>query len=323
MDIQIEIAKPGGAEMLALGEVEPREPGAGEIRLRQHAIGVNFVDIYHRAGIYPLPAFPAVPGVEGAGLVEAVGEGVTNVKPGDRVAYAGLPVGAYASTRILPAWRAIPLPDSVGFELAAGSMLRGLTVAMLTKRVFSLKSGDTVLVHAGAGGLGQYFTRWVKHLGAKVIATVSSEAKADIARAAGADHVVVGRDADYVKAVMGFTEEKGADFIVDGIGGPAFAKNFQAIRPFGVVASVGQAAGPIDPLPVSALSARASCLARPSVIAYVNDPATYRQAASAVFDMMAQGIGASVGATYPLSQARQAHEDMEAGKTTGSLILLP
>ena len=323
MDIQIEIRAHGAADVLTVTAQDVKHPGPGEIRLRQHAIGVNFVDIYHRTGAYPVPDLPVVPGVEGAGIVEAVGEGVTNVAPGDRVAYAGLPLGGYASTRLLPAWRAIKLPETVSYELAAGSMLRGLTVAMLTSRVFPLGAGHTVLIHAGAGGLGQYLTRWAKRLGAVVIATVSSKEKAQVARDAGADHVIVGRDTDYVAEVLALTGGRGADFIVDGIGGEGLTKNFQAIRPFGLVASVGQAAGPIPPIPVSALSARAAALARPSVIAFISDPDAYAKAAGSVFEMMAQGVTTTIGGTYALGDARRAHEDMEAGRTTGSLLLIP
>jgi NADPH:quinone reductase len=323
MDIQIEIPVQGAADVLTVKACEAQQPGPGEILLRQHAIGVNFVDIYHRSGLYVLPNLPVVPGVEGAGIVEAVGEGVTHVAVGDRIAYAGLPLGAYASMRLLPAWRAIRLPDTVSFELAAGSMLRGLTVAMLTSKVFPLASGQTILVHAGAGGLGQYLTRWSKRLGATVIATVSSAEKAQISKDAGADHVIVGRNADYVAEVLAVTNGKGADFIVDGIGGEGLVRNFEAIRPFGIVASIGQPAGPIPPVPVAALSLRAAALARPSVIAFINDPEAYARAAASVFDMMAQGVTASIGGTYPLAEARRAHEDMEAGKTTGSLLLIP
>ncbi len=323
MDIQIEIRAHGNADVLTATAIDAKTPGPGEIRLRHHAIGVNFVDIYHRSGTYPVPGLPAVPGVEGAGIVEAVGEGVTNVAPGDRIVYAGLPLGAYASTRLLPAWRAIKLPEAVSFELAASSMLRGLTVAMLTSKVFPLASGHTILVHAGAGGLGQYLTRWAKRLGATVIATVSNAEKAAISRDAGADHVIVGRDADYVTEVLTLTGGKGVDFIVDGIGGEGLVRNFQAVRPFGLVASLGQPAGPIPPVPVAALSARAAALARPSVIAFINDPEAYAKASASVFDMMAQGVTGSIGGTYPLSEARRAHEDMEAGRTTGSLLLIP
>lgn len=323
MDIQIEIRALGGADVLSAAAIEAKDPGPGEIRLRQHAVGVNFVDIYHRTGSYPVPGLPVVPGVEGAGIVEAVGEGVTDVAPGDRVAYAGLPLGAYASTRLLPAWRAIRLPETVSFELAAGSMLRGLTVAMLTSKVFPLAAGHTILVHAGAGGLGQYLTRWSKRLGATVIATVSNPEKAQISKDAGADHVIVGRDADYVAQVLSLTGGKGADFIVDGIGGEGLVRNFQAIRPFGLVASIGQAAGPIPPVPIAALNAKAAALARPSVIAFISDPEAYAKAAALVFEMMAQGVTAAIGGTYPLAEARRAHEDMEAGKTTGSLLLIP
>lgn len=323
MDIQITLAAPGGADVLTVSDHAPQEPGPGEIRLRHQAIGVNFVDIYHRSGIYPLPAFPAIVGVEGAGIVEAIGEGVDHVKVGDRVAYAGLPLGAYASTRLLPAWRAIALPDNIPFELAAASMLRGLTVDMLLNHVLPLKVGSTILVHAAAGGLGQYLTRWAKASGVHVIGTVSSDAKAGIATAAGADQVIVGRDADLVASVMAFTDKRGVDAVIDGVGGANFLNNFKTVRPFGMVASVGQAGGPIAPVPVSALSARAASLSRPSIIAHIADPATYRAGAKAVLEMMEKGIVASIGTSYPLAKAQQAHLDMETGKSTGSSLLIP
>lgn len=322
-DIQIAIDATGDAASLKPTARLPQEPGADEVRIRHHAIGVNFVDIYHRTGIYPLPAFPAVLGVEGAGVVEAVGGNVSHLKPGDRIAYAGTPIGAYASTRLLPAWRALPLSSDIAFDVAAASMLRGLTAQMLFNRVHRLVAGETVFVHAAAGGLGQFLTRWAKHLGARVIGTAGSEEKAAVARDAGADHMIVGRGTDYVPEVMAHTDGKGADFIVDGIGGTDFARNFQAIRPFGTVASVGQAAGPIPAVAAAALSPRAASWSRPSVIAHIADQQAYRTSANEVLDMIGKGVTASIGATYPLAEAARAHADMEAGRTTGSLLLIP
>lgn len=322
-DIQIAIETIGNAASLTPSPRAPQTPGPGEVRVRHHAIGVNFVDIYHRSGVYPLPTFPVVLGVEGAGIVEAVASDVSHVKPGDRIVYAGTPIGAYASTRLLPAWRAIPLPEDIAFDVAAASMLRGLTTQMLFNRVHRLAAGETVLVHAAAGGLGQFLTRWARHLGARVIGTASSEDKAAIAREAGAGHVIVGRGVDYVPTVMAETDGKGADFIVDGIGGENFARNFQAIRPFGTVASVGQAGGPLPPVPAAALSPRAAAFSRPSVIAHISDPQTYRDATADVLTMIRQDVTASIGATYPLAEAARAHADMETGKTAGSLLLIP
>lgn len=323
MDIQVSIAKTGGADVLDVLPHTPLAPGDEEIRIRHHAIGVNFVDIYHRTGLYPLPAYPAILGVEGAGIVEAVGSKVAHVKVGDRVGYAGLPVGGYASTRLLPGWRAIPLPDSVGFDTAAASFLRGLTVHMLVNRIFGLKSGQSLLVHAVAGGLGQYVTRWAKHAGATVIGTVSNTEKAAVARAAGADHVIVGRETDFVAETLKATDGKGVEFIVDGVGGEKLINNFNALRPFGIVASVGQAGGPIPPIPAQALSPRSASLSRPSVMAYISDPDVYRTAARDVLAMMGLGISASIGARYPLAEARRAQADLEAGKTAGSPLLVP
>lgn len=323
MDIQIAFHETGDADVLSVSPAETAAPGPDEVRLRQHAVGVNFVDIYHRTGLYPVPKLPAVPGVEGAGVVEAIGDNVTTLKPGDRVAYAGLPLGAYATTRLLPASRAIPLPDSVSLERAASSMLRGLTVHMLLNRVIPERCQETLLVYAAAGGLGQYLTRWASHRGSRVIGIAGSTAKAKIAVEAGARDVIVGRQADIVKEVNALTGNDGVDAIVDGVGGDNFLQNFQAIKPFGSVLSVGQAGGPLPPIPAEALSARSASFARPSVIAYISDVETYTRAARDVIDMMTKGVHATIGKTYPLGEAAQAHKEMEGGETTGSLLLLP
>ncbi len=322
MDGAIRLTCPGGPEKLQWIAWPLEDPGPGEIRIRHEAIGVNFLDIYHRTGLYPLPA-PAIPGVEGAGVVEAVGDGVEGLSAGQRVAYAGAP-GAYAATRLLPAWRAVPLPDAVSAEVAAASLLRGLTAQMLLTRTCPVSPGAIVLVHAAAGGLGAILTRWIKHLGGTVIGTAGSEERAALARAQGADHVVVGREADIVAEVARLTDGRGCDFAVDGIGGPMLAKTFRCVRRFGMVVSIGQAAGPIPPVAVDEIGpVRSLTFARPSVMAYTAEREGYPEAVRAVLAMIEAGIAAGRGPAYPLAAAAEAHADLEAGRIAGSAILRP
>lgn len=313
----------GGSDRFRLESVETPAPAAGEVLLRQSFAGVNFVDIYHRTGLYPLLALPAVLGVEGAGTVEAVGVGVTGISAGDRVAYALSGTGAYAAMRVAPAERMIRLPEGVSDEAAAGSMLRGVTAHMLLTRVFPVGPGHTILVHAAAGGLGLILCQWAKHLGATVIGTVGSVEKAELARRAGADHTILYREADFVEAVRDLTGGRGVDAAYDGIGGPTLLKTFETVRPFGVVASIGQAGGPVAPLDLSVLGPRRSLgLYRPSVFTYMADLATYRSAAEAYLALVAAGrIDVRIGARYPLAEAGRAHDDLEARNTTGSLLL--
>ncbi|HUZ65186.1 MAG TPA: quinone oxidoreductase [Acetobacteraceae bacterium] len=277
----IRMTKPGGTDVLELADVPLPAPGPGEILVRQSAIGINFIDIYHRTGLYPLPSMPAVPGVEGAGVVVAAGPGVAHVKPGDRIAYAGAPVGAYASERLLPAARAIPLPPAITDEVAAAAMVKGLTAHMLLTRVYRVEAGTWVLVHGAAGGLGSLLTAWAKRLGARVIGTVGS-------------------------------------------GGETLRKTLACVRPFGTVASIGQPAGPIPPIDVEELGPKRSLsLARPSIMAYISDTETYRRAAADVLAVLQDGIAPLIGRSYPLAEAAAAQADLEAGRTTGSLLLVP
>lgn len=322
MDIKIELLAPGGIDQLQAARCASQEPGPGEIRLRHDGIGVGFIDIYHRTGLYPLP-LPAVLGVEGAGTIEALGCDVRHLKVGDRVAYAGIP-GAYATTRLLPAWRAVKLPKSLDPLLAASAFLRGMTVHMLVTRIFPVRAGAVLLVHAAAGGLGLTLTRWAKHLGATVIGTAGSAEKADIARANGADHVIVGRHADFAAEVGKLTSGKGVDFAIDGIGGDVLRKTFACVRRFGTVASVGQAAGPIPPITVDELGPiRSLMLARPSVMAYAAEQDTYPVAAQAVLDALERGLITKAVNVYPLGKAAEAQRALEAGETTGSPVLVP
>jgi NADPH:quinone reductase len=319
----VRLKGPGGPEQLEYGVIEVPAPGPGEIRIRQTAIGVNFIDIYQRMGLYPLPP-AAIPGVEAIAVVTALGANVASWQIGDRIAYAGAPVGAYASARNLPAWRAVKMPVALTDEQVASVFVKGITAHMLLTRVYPVVRGTTILIHSAAGGLGQLTVRWARHLGATVIGTVGSDAKAAIAHAAGAHHVIVGRDADVVGAVADLTAGRGVDVAYDGVGGETLARTLACVRPFGVVASIGQAAGPIPPIDVEDLGPRRSLmLARPSVMAYMNEAGDYLTAANAVLSLLAEGILVALGTSYRLSDAAQAHSDLEAGRTSGSLYLVP
>jgi NADPH:quinone reductase len=318
----VRVRTPGGVEQFEVAHVELPPLAADEVRIRQTAIGVNFVDIYQRSGLYPMPA--DIPGVEGVGVISAVGADVKGLKVGDRIAYAGAPVGAYAVERNLPAWRVVKLPDALSDEAAISVFLKGITAYMLLNRVYPVTRGTTLLVHSAAGGLGQLLTRWASHLGATVIGAVSSEAKAGIARAAGAAHVIVGRDADFAKEVAELTDNRGVEVAYDGVGGTTLAKSLACVRPFGVVASIGQAGGPIPPVDVGDLGPRRSLsLARPSVMASLNDMEAYRVAAAAVFAGIEGGVLTVSARSYPLQDAARAHSDLEAGRTSGALYLKP
>jgi NADPH2:quinone reductase len=318
----VRVRTPGGIEQFEVADIELPPPAAGEIRIRQTAIGVNFVDIYQRSGLYPMPA--NIPGIEGVGLVAAVGAEVTSLSVGDRIAYAGAPVGAYAAERNLPAWRGIALPASLSDTQVASVFVKGITAYMLLHRVYQVGPDTVVLAHSAAGGLGQLLTRWATHLGATVIGTVGSQAKKAIAREAGAKHVIVGRDADFGAEVAELTGGRGVDVAYDGVGGTTLSKTFACVRPFGVVASIGQAAGPIPPINVGDLGPRRSLsLARPSVMAYMNETEAYHSAAEAVLAGIERGMLKVSGQPYALSEAARAHADLEAGVTSGALYLTP
>lgn len=324
MALVIEMEAVGGPEVLRAVDANVGAPGAGEVQIRQATIGVNFIDIYHRIGLYPLPRLPAVLGVEGAGTITAVGAGVTSVQIGDRVAYAGVPPGGYAELRCLPQARVINLPDDISERVAGSTLLRGLTAHMLMHKVHLVAEGQFILVHAAAGGLGQLLTRWAKLLGATVIGTVGSASKIAMAEQAGADRVVLHTSADWPAEVKAFSEGRGVHVAYDGIGGATLGRTFASVRPFGLVASLGQAAGEIPPLCVDELGpVRSISLSRPSVVAYTSDPALYRPAAADLFAALRDGLTNPIGAEYPLHEAARAQADLEAGRTTGSVVLLP
>ena len=317
MDKKVQIAAVVSAD-------EPSAPGPGEVRVRHEAIGVSFIDIYHRTGLYPLP-LPATLGVEGAGVVEAVGPDVSRLSPGDRVAYAGAPVGAYASTRLLPEWRAIALPENISAEMTASSMLRGITAHMLLTRTYPVDARTTILVHAAAGGMGGLLVRWAKQLGAHVIGTAGSPDKAALARAAGADHVIVGRAADIVAEIAAYTGGRGVDVVYDGVGKATFEASLDCLRPRGLMVSYGNASGPVTGVSLSMLQTRGSLyVTRPTTAHYYGDPESLRRTMARVFGAVTAGdIRPSINQRFPLAQAADAHRALEARTTTGTTLLVP
>lgn len=326
--LQIRLHAPGNADALSVDTVLVPAPGPGELRLRHTAIGVNFVDVYHRAGRYTLPTLPATLGVEAVGVIESVGPGVSDFQPGQRVAYAGLPAGSYAQWRLLPADRAIKLSDTqweaLPDEIVAASLLRGITAHMLFTRVWPLQAGDTLLVHGAAGGLGLVLVQWAKALGARVIGTVSNETKATLADSRGLDRTVNYRNEDFVAAARDFGDGEGVHLAVDGIGGDTFLRTLDAIRPFGMVASVGQVRGEPPMLRLHDLGpARSIALARPSVFRFMSDSKRYREGAQATLQHLATGMTIDIAERYPLEKAAHAHRQLEQGHALGSLLLIP
>ena len=321
MTFCIELTAPGGVENLSLVRKRVGAPGFGEIRMRQRTAGVNFIDIYQRTGLYPLP-LPAILGVEGVGEVEAIGEGVEGISVGDRVGYAGIP-GGYAQRRLLPAWRAIPLPQTLPDAVAASGLLRAFTAHMLLKTTYNVTDGTNLLIHAGAGGLSSLVIPWAKRMGARVMTTTSSEAKAARAIKNGADQVIVGRNADIAKEVLAWTEGRGADYVIDGIGGPTFFASLNATAKFGMVASVGQAGGPIAPVCVEDLGPmRSLSFSRPSVMAYLANQARYKAVMPEIVEALSIGDGQFVGPQFDLKEAAAAQAALEDGTTMGAPVLL-
>jgi NADPH2:quinone reductase len=320
----IVVTRHGGPETLAMGRVAAPAPGPGEVRLRHTAIGVNYIDVYCRTGFYPLLTPPGTPGMEAAGQVIDVGEGVVGILPGDRVAYACPPVGAYAQFRTMRADRLVVLPPQVTDEVAAAAMLKGMSAECLLRRTVRVRRGDAVLVHSAAGGVGLYLCQWAKHLGAIVIGTVSSDEKARLARANGCDYPILYTEDDFVARVMDITGGMGARVVYDGVGKDTFARSLQAVAPCGHVASYGQASGAIDPIDPAVLAARSIAVSRPVLFHYTADPETLRTIAGNVFDLLARGVlKATINQRYPLAEAAQAHRDLESRRTTGASVLLP
>ena len=314
----------GGPEVLRWESVDVGAPGAGQARVRHEAVGLNFIDTYHRTGLYPLPLSSGL-GLEGAGVVEAVGEGVANVVPGDRVAYAGGPPGAYSEARCMPADRLLKLPDSLDFKTGAAMMLQGLTSAYLLRRTYRVQPGDTVLIHAAAGGVGLIACQWAKAIGATVIGTPSSEAKAELARAHGADHIIFYNREDVAKRVREITGGEGVAVVYDGVGKDTFMGSLDSLRTCGMMVSFGNASGPVAPFDPLLLSQKGSIfITRPTLMHYTAKRTELESLGAELFDVVTAGkVKIEVNQTYALKDAAQAHRDLEARKTTGSTILLP
>ncbi len=321
----IRIHGPGGPEVLRWEEVEVGAPGAGEARLEQTAVGLNYIDVYHRSGLYPLPAMPTVIGLEAAGTVEAVGEGVMGLKVGDRVAYAAPPPGAYAEARLMPADRLIKLPPDISDQQAAAMMLQGMTVHYLIRRTYRVKKGDAVLFHAAAGGVGLIACQWLKRLGATVIGTVGTEEKAELARAHGCTHVVNYQSEDFAERVKEITDGAGVRVVYDSVGKDTFEGSLSCLAPMGMLVTFGNSSGPVPPFDLGRLSALGSLfITRPTLITYTATRKDLETSANELFDAVLSGaVKIEVNQTYPLSETAMAHRDLEARKTTGSMVLLP
>ena len=325
MSRAIRIHKTGGPEVLQLENVDPGTPGPGQALVRHKAIGINFIDTYHRSGLYPLPSLPHGIGGEGAGVVEAVGAGVTLVKPGDRVAYAGVAPGSYAEARLVPADRLVPLPDGIDERTAAAMLLKGMTVEYLIRRTFKVEAGMTVLFHAAAGGVGSIACQWLKHLGATVIGTVGSDAKAELARAHGCDHPINYTRENVVEKVRALTGGQGVPVVYDGVGRSTFEMSLDCLARRGMLVGFGNASGaaaPVDPL---LLSRKGSLyLTRPTLMDYTITREELLASAAALFDVVRKGaVKISIGRTWPLAEAAAAHRALQARETTGCSLLLP
>ncbi|WP_440966521.1 quinone oxidoreductase family protein [Massilia sp. GER05] len=320
----IRFARTGGPEVLEYVDVEVGDPGPGEARVRNHAIGVNFIDTYFRSGLYPLD-LPNGLGQEAAGVVEAVGEGVTHVKPGDRVAYAARPNGAYSQLRVMPADVLVHLPDAIPFETGAAMLLQGLTVQYLLKQTYAVQPGETILFHAAAGGVGLIACQWARALGVNLIGTVGSNEKAALARQRGAAHVINYRDEDVVQRVLEITNGAKVPVVYDSVGKDMFTRSLDCLRPRGLMVSFGNSSGPVAPFSLNELSARGSLyITRPTLQSYAATRAQREAMAADLFDVVASGkVSIDIHQRFPLADAAQAHIALEGRRTTGKTILLP
>lgn len=319
----IRIHKTGGPEVLQVEDITLPEPAQGELLVRNRAIGLNFIDTYFRTGLYPTQ-LPFVPGNEGAGEVVSVGPGVTDFKPGDRVAYVST-LGSYAEQRIVPVNSVVALPEAVSFEAAASMMLKGLTAEYLLHRTYQVKAGDTILVHAAAGGTGLILCQWGKALGATVIGTVGTQEKADLAKANGADHAILYREEDFVARVKEITGGKLCNVVYDGVGKDTFVKSLDCLRPFGLLAGFGNASGAVEPFNLGLLAQKGSLyVTRPTLFTHIGNRETMVAMAKNLFDTIASGkVVVPVNAKFALTDAAEAHRALEGRGTTGSTVLLP
>jgi len=320
----IRVHETGGPEVLSFEDIDIGGPGPGEVRLRHTAIGLNYIDVYFRTGAYPVE-LPFTPGFEAAGVVEAVGEGVTSLSTGDRVAYAAQPIGAYAESRLILADRVVKLPDGIEDRTGAAIMLKGMTTEYLLRRTFRINAGDTILFHAAAGGVGLMACQWASHLGATVIGTVGSDEKAGLAQAHGCTHTIVYSRDDFVEQVKDLTDGKGVDVVYDAVGKDTFERGFDCLRPLGTMVLFGASSGKPDPVDPAILQAKGSLfLTRPSLFNYIADRESLTQAAVDLFEVIESGaVTAEVNQEHVLADASQAHRDLEGRRTTGATVLVP
>jgi NADPH2:quinone reductase len=321
MTYAIRIHTPGGPEAMQWEAIEVGKPAPGEVRLRQTAVGLNYIDVYHRTGAYPIQT-PATPGLEGAGVVEETGSGVSDLKVGDRVAYASPPMGAYAEARLMPANRVVKLPDQVSDLQAASMMLKGLTAQYLLRRTYRVKAGDTLLVHAAAGGVGLILCQWAKHLGATVIGTVGSDEKAALAKANGCTHTIVYTREDFQSRVLEITGGKKVPVVYDSVGEDTFAKSLDCLQPMGMMVLFGASSGPVPLFDLGQLAAKGSLfITRPTLMTYMAKREDLVASANELFDVVVNGaVKPIINQTYALKDAVQAHRDLESRKTTGSTV---
>lgn len=323
MPYAIRIHENGGPDKLRWEEVDVGKPGPGEVRVRNTAVGLNYIDTYHRSGLYPMP-LPLTLGSEGAGVIEAVGPRVKGYKVGDRVAYAQ-PIGAYAEVVLRPVARLVKIPSGIDDQTAAAMMLKGMTAWYLCRRTYRVKKGDTVLVHAAAGGVGQILCQWIKYLGGTVIGTVGSPEKVDLAKKAGCKHVIVTSTEKTSERVKAITKGKGVPVVYDGVGKDTFTESLDCLAPLGLMVSFGNASGAVPPVNIGILAQKGSLfLTRPTLVNYTSTPEDLATAARELFAVVKKGaVKIKINQTYPLREAAQAHADLESRKTTGSTVLLP
>jgi NADPH:quinone reductase len=324
MPKSIIIKKNGGPEVLELQDVNVGSPGPGEIKVTNHAIGLNYIDTYHRSGLYPLP-LPSGIGLEAAGKIDEVGSEVTEFSKGDNIAYASTPIGSYSQQRIIPAKNVVKIPDGISYELAATLMTKGLTTHYLICKTYKLQAGETILFHAAAGGVGQIFAQWANSIGAKVIGTVGSDEKIEIAKANGYSHVINYSKDDFAKEVMRITNNEGVSAVFDGVGKNTFKGSIASLKPRGLIASFGNASGPLDPVDVPKdIQPKGLYLTRPSIAQYFTNRKELQAGADAIFEKIKFGmIKIRIFKKYKLADAKQAHEDLESRKLTGPAILIP
>ena len=321
----IRIHQYGGPEQLVWEEITVGKPGPGEALVRHTAVGLNFIDVYHRTGLYPLPSLPATLGMEAAGVVVEVGPGVNEVQPGDRVAYAMNGPGSYCELRVFPSSRLVPLPAEIDDKTAAAMMLQGMTAQYLLRNTYRVQAGETILFHAAAGGVGLIVCQWAKHLGATIIGTVSSDEKAELARAHGCDHTIVYTREDFVERVKEITNGKGVPVVYDGVGKDTFFRSLDVLRPRGLLANFGQSSGAVGPFDAGILAAKGSLyLTRPTLATYIAAREDLVASAAELFEVVKNGaVKIEVNQSYALADTAQAHRDLEARKTTGSTVLIP